>query len=236
MTATSISGWNGRILSKALTEQPQLTLKFYSFGILLHKRTEHGFAEYVVDPAQVAMLLSAQLTVDTGIITPGTVLVRTDGGASVIAGYRRPQMTGIYLDGADGALRVPLPGLLLIRRTVEGHRPDYNVYAIKTRPRSLDAALYHAPLPNVYGTGNICWGSVTRVDADPDSTSLDADWASLLGSPFGDHTVGGKSRRYPKDVRKCLIRLEREGRSCYPITDLVPCKLTLGRALEGMKS
>jgi hypothetical protein len=82
--------------------------------------------------------------------------------------------------------RIPLPGLLLILITTEDKNPEYPVYMVKQRPETLDTPLFHAPLPNVFGSASICWGAV-RVMADSalQSTSLAADWAPLLGSPFG---------------------------------------------------
>jgi len=61
---------------------------------------------------------------------------------------------------------VPLPGLLLIRVTAEDKNPQYGLYAVKKRPPTLNEPLFHAPLPNVFSSGNICWGTVPKVDAD----------------------------------------------------------------------
>lgn len=213
-------------------EQPSLILSFYSFGIMLHKREGERVSEYPVDPAQVALALSARVRFDTGILSDSTVLVRQEGVKKVVVEYRAPQKTGLYLDGSETALRVPLPGLLLIRDTAENHKPQYQVYAVKQRPANFNIPLFHAPLPNVFSSGGICWGTVPRVtDAALQGTSLVDDWAVLLGSRFNDHGVGGKSKCYPKDIRQMLIALEKRSARAYPKTDLLPVKRTLAQVL-----
>src|SRR5690606_28322681 len=116
-------------------------------------------------------------------------------------GYRKPQKTGLYLEGSETPLRVPLPGLILIRATKEQRHPNYHLFAVKRRPHSLDVALLHAPLPNIYGSGNICWGTVQTVTQTAlTGASLAEDWQQLLGSPFGNHSVHGKSNAYRQDI------------------------------------
>ena len=57
------SGWVGQTLQTALSEPPQMTLTFYSYGILLKKRLADGtFTEHPVDAAHIAQALSAKVT------------------------------------------------------------------------------------------------------------------------------------------------------------------------------
>ncbi|MBK8139505.1 MAG: hypothetical protein IPK52_27460 [Chloroflexi bacterium] len=230
----AVSSWNGQALTAALTEQPALTLAFYSFGLMLRKAEGERVSEYPVDPAQIAAALAAKVTFDTGLLGKNTLLVRQDGVKKAVVEYRPPQKTGLYLDGAEAALLIPLPGLVLIRTAAAGRSPSYEVYAVKKRPETLDAPLYHAPLPNVFASGAICWGTVPRIDeAALRGTSLASDWAMLLGSAFGDHAVAGKSKREPRDIRKLLITLEAKKAQRYPTGDLVPVKRTLAQVLGG---
>jgi hypothetical protein len=180
----------------------------------------------------VALALAAKVTFDTGLLSSDTLLIRQEGVRKTVVAYRRAQMAGVYLDGSETALRVPLPGLLMIRTTNEDRNPNYAVYAVKRRPAALDAALFHAPLPNVFSSGSICWGTVQRVsDMALSGTSLSEDWALLLGSPFGDHACAGKSRSCPQDIRQQLIQLEAKGARRYPTADLIPARKTLAQAL-----
>ena len=117
-------------------EQPSLILSFYSFGVMLHKRDGDRVSEHPVDPAQVAVALAAKVTFNTGLLSGDTLLVRQEGVKKIVVEYRKSQKTGIYLDGSETALRVPLPGLLMIRTTSEDRNPNYAVYAVKEHPHS----------------------------------------------------------------------------------------------------
>jgi PRTRC genetic system protein B len=217
-------------------EQPSLILSFYSFGVMLHKRDGDKVSEHPVDPAQVALALSAKVRFDTGLLSDNTLLVRQEGVKKIVVEYRPPQKTGLYLDGSETALRVPLPALLLIRVTAEDKKPQYGVYAVKKRPVKLDEPLFHAPLPNVFSSGNICWGTVQRVtDTALQSTTLAEDWAVLFGSRFNDHGVGGKSKSHSSDIRQMLIALEKRKARAYPKSDLLPVKKTLAQVLGDEK-
>ena len=217
----------------ALTEQPSLVLSFYSFGVMLRKTDGAATTEYPVDPAQIALALAAKVTFDTGVLSGNMLLVRQDGMKRTVVDYRPPQKTGVFLDGSDTALRVPLPGMVMIRVTADDKTPQYGVFAVKRRPDTLDTPLFHAPIPNIFGSGAVCWGTVQRVsDTALKGTTLADDWTMLLGSSFGDHAVGGKSKREPHDIRKLLIALESKRATRYPIGDLVPVKKTLGQVIE----
>ncbi|MBE2270188.1 MAG: hypothetical protein IAE80_18260 [Anaerolinea sp.] len=224
-------------LVSALTEQPSLILSFYSFGVLLRKQQGELVTEFAVDPAQVALALAAKVTFDTGLLNGNTLLVRQDGMKKTLVEYRPPQKTGVFLDGAEMALRVPLPGLLLIRVTADDKAPQYGVFAVKRRPETLDVPLFHAPLPNVFSSGTICWGTVQRVsDTVLKGTTLTDDWTMLLGSPFGDHACSGKSKSHPHDIRQKLIELEKRAVRRYPTSDLIPVKKTLAQMLGDTQS
>ena len=226
------SDWHGRVLQTALNERPSLSLDFYSYGVLMRKREGDAITEFAVDPAQVAVALAAKVTFDTGLLSGDTLLVRAEGVKKTVIEYRKAQKSGVYLDGSETALRVPLPGLLMIRTTSEDRNPSYAVYAVKRRPGTLEVALYLAPLPNVFNSGSICWGSVQRVsDEALSGAPLAEDWSMLLGTPFGDHACNGKSRSHPHDIRQKLIELEAKGAKRYPTADLIPAKKTLAQVL-----
>lgn len=231
------SDWNGRALTTALTEQPSLTLSFYSFGVMLRKQEGELVTEFPVDPAQIALALAAKVTFDTGLLSGNTLLVRQEGVKRTVVEYRPPQKTGLFLDGSEMALRVPLPGLIMIRVMADDKAPQYGVYAVKRRPENLDIPLFHAPIPNVFSSGAICWGTVQRVSETAlRSASLADDWTLLLGSAFGDHAVSGKSKRQPHDIRKLLIELEGKQATRYPTADLIPVKKTLAQVLGDSQS
>ena len=215
-----------------MSEQPSLSLNFYSFGMTLRKRDGDVVTEYPVSPEQAASALAAKMTFTTGLLGADTLYVWQEGGTQVVAEYRKPQLTGVFLEGSEAALRVPLPGMVLIRVTHHQSRPDYKLYAVKRRPKTLDVPLYHAPVPNVFTSGGICWGSVRRVsDEALTGVSLAAGWSQLLGSSCGSHACSGKSKTHRGDVRKQLVALEAAGKKRYPTSDLIAAKRTLADAL-----
>lgn len=227
----STYGWHGQLLQTALQETPQLTLNFYSYGILMRKALGDGtYTEYPVDAAHIAQALAAKVCFDTGVLNEDVLLIQHEGVRDLVVSYRRPQKTGLWLEGSDEPLRVALPGLILIR-TCQADTPQYQLYAVKRRPKTLAAPLYHAPLPNVFSSGSICWGSVRQ--APTQGTSLTADWERLLGSPFGSHAVGGKSQQYRQDIRTLLLKVAAENKRTYPTGDLIPVDKTFAQVIKG---
>lgn len=223
---------SGQPLQQALNEQPELVISFYSYGCILRKREGEKVTEYPVDPAQIAKMLVANIRFDTGIMNGDTLLIREIGAKRTVVGFRKRQKTGVWLDGSEDALHVPLPDLLMIRETIDNKAPQYQVYAVKGRPQSLDAELFRCPLPNVYNSASICWGTVKRVSDDKlQDNSLNADFAMLLGSSFGNHATNGKSEAHSGDIRKMLIELEGRNARVYPRRDLIPAHKTLEQVL-----
>ncbi len=97
------SDWHGRTLQTALNELTSLSLDFYSYGVLLRKREGGAVTEFAVEPAQVAVALAAKVTFNTGLLSGDTLLVRQEGVKKTVVEYRKPQKTGIYLDGSETA-------------------------------------------------------------------------------------------------------------------------------------
>lgn len=215
-----------------MSEEPNLSLNFYSFGVTLRRREGSQIAEYPIDPAQAAVALAAKVTFNTGLLTGDTVYIHMEGVSKTVVEYRKPQKTGLFLDDADVPLRVPLPGLLMIRKASGDKAASYAVYAVKKRPDTLEIELFHAPLPNVFNSAAVCWGTVQRVsDEALSGASLTEDWDQLLGSSFGNHAISGKSRTYKDDIRQKLIDLEAKKAKRYPTTDLISARKTLAQAI-----
>jgi hypothetical protein len=208
------SGWQGQLLQTALQEPPQLVLTFYSYGILMCKALGDGtYTEYPVDAAHIAQALAAKVRFDTGLLNNDVLLVRREGLRELVVGYRRPQKTG-----------------LILLRTTSGGSAQYQLYAVKRRPTTLRAPLYHAPLPNVFNSGSICWGNVALTPTQ--GTSLSGTWQDLFGSPFGNHAVSGKSAQYRQDIRQHLLALAENKTRTYPTRDLVTTEKTLEQIVD----
>lgn len=224
--------FNGRALHSALSEEPSLSLNFYSFGVTLRKREGEVVAEHPIDPAQAAVALAAKVIFNTGLLTGDTVYIHMEGVSKTVVEYRKPQLTDVFLEDSAAALRVPLPGLLMIRRTDNDRAPSYAVFAVKRRPVSFAVELFHAPLPNVFNSAAVCWGTVQRVsDEALSGAALAEDWCQLLGSSFGDHACSDKSRSHKADIRQKWVELEAKKVRRYPTSDLISARKTLAQVL-----
>lgn len=211
-------------------------MTFYDFGIVLHRITPAGETAYLVDPAHVAASLAARLTFDTGLLAPEVLCVRHDGERRLVVQYRKRQKTPLLLESSDSVLRVPLPDLVMIRVVNSDQRPDYRVFASKGRPTDLSAALFHAPLPNVYQDGRVCWGNIPKASmVSLQANTLDEDFALLLGTTFTGHSVSGKSRSHAADIRAKYLDMQERRTRTYPTRDFMPIGRSLGQVLEGLQ-
>lgn len=124
-------------------------------------------------------------------------------------------------------LDVPMPGLAFF-----GYAQRYYVWAFKDAELKGDTSLFAAPLPNVDASGAICFGGnlVPKASAQ----TIEEAWRIFSASPFTNHSVNGKSHRYPDDVRQQLIRLAEKRRRYYPIDDLVMLNRTANIAMDWM--
>ncbi len=125
---------------------------------------------------------------------------------------------------------VPLPNLVLI-----GCERSYQVFALRD-DFAPQAPLYHAPLPNVYPSGEICFG-VNTPPLLKEPCAIVAAWKLFIESPFNADLASGKSHSCPDDVRSLLRKLN--GKRTFPLGELAPmghsCQ-TAEEALQGIVS
>ncbi len=201
----------------------------------MEKQTAIGATEYAVSAEDVATALSAKVAFSTGILTPNTICILSEGAQRTIVEYRPPQQTALWLEGTDNPLRVPLPPLLMIRLTTAGDNPHYLLCAVTGRPHTADTPLYHAPLPHVsISDGSLCWGTVPKVKRESlTGNDLAEDWAQFLGTPFGTHSLDGKCHSHNHDIRQLYVEMEKRKARVYPKKELVPQRRTLASILGG---
>lgn len=193
-----------------------------------------GNTEYPIDPSVAAKAIAADMpeeTFDTGLLTDDLLYIWQRGVKRVVIGYRSPQKTGIWVENAENAMRIPMPGLVIVRTTFQNGSPDYRFYAVKERP-TAKTKLFYCPLPHVSSDGS-CWGTVRVPDAKTLATNnLQPDWDAFLGSRFGNHSVGGKCVKHPSDIRKLLMELHEKKARKYPMRELISLEKSFGTLLS----
>lgn len=144
--------------------------------------------------------------------------------------YLAPQVRRLQVDEGGKAAIYPiaLPPLIWA-----GWRGQYCVFALgSTQPISAETPLYHAPLPNVYTGGGICWGNV-RVPRASAQTMGQALKLFLEESQFNTHLDGGKSRTGGSVLAVWRTLAKKEPAPPYPLDDLLPATRRLGALLDG---
>jgi len=134
-------------------------------------------------------------------------------------------------------LDVPMPPLAFL-----GYDQRYYLWAFKDAELKGDTNLFAAPLPNIDANGAICFGS--NVVPKATTQTIEEAWRIFLASPFTNHSVNGKSHKYPDDVRKQLMRLVGEPalspskgrRRRYPIEDLVSLNRSANTVIDWILS
>lgn len=167
---------------------------------------------------QVAMAFAKESVVDSDWL-PGNIL-RTGHSMqdSFTIGWfgRRRHTCGIMQESVKiEPLTIPLPSIVFA-----GRGRTYYIWAAKGSRFDPAGAPFHAPFPNVYPNGSICWGSNKPPECTPQT--IEAAFRMFLSSPFSNHLLTGKSRSEEKDVRMVLRSLANH--RLYPGKDLVPLR------------
>lgn len=188
-------------------------------------RTPNSY--YAVNPEKVSKILSENHEPDvfnTGLLNQDILQVFQKGDTSVVFSYRKPQITGIWIENHDNLLTVPMPGLVLARKS-KNSGINYYAVAVKRRPQP-GSKIYKAPLPNTQSSSGICWGSVNRPPVEQ-LANMNEDWIQFLGSAFNSHSVNSKSIRFDDDIRDLLKHLDKKKAKKYPMKDLVSVKTNI---------
>lgn len=135
--------------------------------------------------------------------------------------YTEPaQKITIQVTTSDLAqITIPIPATILIG---VGHK--YFLYALNGFAKP-NAPLYHAPFPNVYGHGRICWGS-NRPPAAHHKHAKTV-WNMFFQTPFNTHLAGQKSQAYKGNVMEQLVKLSNAHAEEYPLDDMLNTYLSL---------
>ena len=158
--------------------------------------------------------LAASLNVfgsSTGLLPDDTLFWQNRDGQNRIAVYLPPARRTLRFGERIRHLTLPLPGFVFV-----GQGTSFHLWAVTERPHSMAAALYHAPLPNVYDDGRVCNGSVRFPKVGPDTIRTCA--TLFFESDFSYDLMGnGVAHR---NAMKWLRGLAHK--RAYPLAELQP--------------
>ncbi len=181
---------------------------------LFRRRSETGVESKFVTLADVTAAFT-QVEQDSGWIPAGVKRHGFNRNGRWFVYWQPAQIVHITLlqDGDQAeTLNIPIPATILV-----GEGRKFHLFA-SAGEFSPQAPVYRAPFPNLHDDHSICWGNNTPAEAAPENAAQ--AWKLFFESPFNNHLVGGKSKRYKDDVRKRLCLLN--GKRRYPLKDLVP--------------
>jgi hypothetical protein len=99
--------------------------------------------------------------------------------------------------GENERVEIPIPRTVLM-----GAGSNYYLFAQRGKHVDVNGALYHAPFPNVYPSGRICWGRNTPGEALAENARR--VWDMFFEAPFNGDLCGGKCVSQGSDVRELL--------------------------------
>ncbi len=196
---------------------------------LFRFRDKGGTVAYkFLSPASVRAAF-AQETIDTQWLPPNVRRWGIGKQGEWLLVTHSPHVYEFSFAGLHGSeavtLGVPMPALAFL-----GYGQRYHIWAFTDRDLRANSPLFVAPLPNVDANGAICFG--TNIMSPASARTMGDAWNLFLASPFSNHSVNGKSKAFPDDVRLQLEQLAQAGRRRYPLRDLVPLRSTASQTIE----
>ena len=205
-------------LLRHLAEHAQYdaALLFTRGQYILYRREGAGFACKGIS-AETLRSAFVQEPVDSGWLPEGVIRWGSGLLGTFMVKFIPPGKQRIHLAAqtAPRTIEPPLPALIFA-----GVNRTYYVWAHKGRTCDPSAQLFHAPFPNVYPDGHICFGNNRPPEVG--WKTFNEAWQLFLTSPFNGDMAGSKSRAEPADVRHQLIALDKDQARRYPVQDLTP--------------
>ncbi|MGG6262939.1 hypothetical protein ACQ4M3_24310 [Leptolyngbya sp. AN03gr2] len=126
----------------------------------------------------------------------------------------------------DTLLEIPLPSMVFL-----GLGKKYYLWAVAGKTFHPQAVTYHVPLPNVYHSGLLCFGS----NRPPETAMATLSTAQKLffQAAFNTHLVNGKSQKHPENISLQLQNLASHKKQHYPLRDLVKLNCSIEDLIFG---
>lgn len=188
-------------------------LDFYQESIVLYLLDANTTTTHMVSGREVITALLSEVPLGTGILPQGALWWQQGNRGVEIGLWEPPQVWTLSLMVKQfeppRRFKIPMPGLVF--GCIPARAP--RVYAAKKRPEALDDVLYHAPLFNIFMSGETCAGT----NKYP-SNVLDIP-KSFMVSFF---TAAANHEGRSKTCKSLLSLWEYlEGKKKYPMSDLV---------------
>jgi len=173
----------------------------------------------VVSAYDIAIALASDLSINTGLLPPGTIWWKNTRTGPYTAFYIPPRMRNTVVDiggrkGKEEIRRytIPMPGLIFL---CSPHMSPW-VYAVKKAPESESDLVYRAPMPNIHQNGKSCGGSHKYPDAVENIPE------SFFTSFFTNtDDLEARSVLYPKNIITLWQYLHKKKITEFPLDDLV---------------
>jgi hypothetical protein len=215
-----------------LDRAPLAQIDIYEDCLILTRRERGSWRSYPISADALAQALG-KLPIAAGLLPEGTIGAGLRDGDPFYIQHVPARQTRIQVDegGQAATYRLCLPPLIWA-----GWRSEYRIFALGpskvVSPLTAETPLYHAPLPNVYPTGAICWGNVRVARANP-TTLPQLRQTFLEESLFNQHLDGDKSRAASGSILVQLRKLAKQPEVPYPLDDLRATSYKLGALLDG---
>ncbi len=205
-------------LLRHLAEHAQYdaALLFTRGQYLLYRREGTGIACKGIS-AETLRSAFVQEPVESGWLPEGVIRWGSSEAGTFMVKFIPPGKQRLHLatQTAPEPIEPPLPALVFA-----GVNRTYFIWAQEGRACDPSAQLFHAPFPNVYSDGHICFGNNRPPEVG--WKTFDEAWQLFLTSPFNADMTRGKSQAFPEDVRHQLIALDKDKVKRYPVQDLNP--------------
>jgi len=202
-------------------EEYDLALLFSKGQYILYYRDGQEYRPKGVSPETMRAAFVEE-PVDSGWLSPDIKRCGTGPAGSFVVKYVPPGKHTLQFTAQSpsypAVVTAPLPGLVFagVNSGKEGSVATYYVWALGVAEFDPQAGLYHAPLPNVYEDGRICFGENRPPEVA--RQTIDKAWDLFINSPFTGAMIAGKSKAHGQDVCSQLLALA--GLERYPVEDL----------------
>ncbi|MDD5354700.1 MAG: hypothetical protein PHF95_05885 [bacterium] len=197
-------------------DQLCLRLDFFHQAIQMTEFDEEITRTRMVSAYDIALALSNELNMGSGILPENTIWWKPSKGGAVYAVYVPPGIRRLAyqtnIKDPTKRYNVPMPPLIFLCSS--GREPW--VYAVKEWPKAESAEVYKAPLLNIFENGKTCPGSNKY---PVDSQGIIREFFISFFTNAAD--VSRRSKKYQKNVLELWKDLDKNGAKNFPMDDLV---------------